>query len=54
MVLSKSSFKYAVRTPTAMPIAKNTNIVARHKALETAYGKFFKENLENVLTTTNI
>ena len=33
-------------------IAKNSSIVARHKALGTAYGKFFKENEENVLTTT--
>lgn len=32
-------------------IAKNTNIVARHKSLGKAYGKFFKENEENVLTT---
>jgi hypothetical protein len=33
-------------------IAKNASIVARHEALEKAYGKFFKENEENVLTTT--
>lgn len=33
-------------------IARNTSIVARHKALEKSYGKFFKENSENVLTTT--
>ena len=32
-------------------IARNANIVARHEALEKAYGKFFKENEENVLTT---
>ena len=32
-------------------IAKNASIVARHEALEKAYGKFFKENSENVLTT---
>lgn len=33
-------------------IAKNASIVSRHEALEKAYGKFFKENEENVLTTT--
>lgn len=32
-------------------IARNANIVARHEALGKAYGKFFKENSENVLTT---
>lgn len=32
-------------------IARNASIVARHKALGKAYGKFFKENEENVLTT---
>ena len=32
-------------------IARNANIVARHEALQKAYGKFFKENEENVLTT---
>lgn len=32
-------------------IAKNASIVARHEALETAYGKFFKENEKGVLTT---
>ena len=32
-------------------IAKNASIVARHEALGKAYGKFFKENEENVLTT---
>lgn len=32
-------------------IARNASIVSRHKALGKAYGKFFKENEENVLTT---
>ena len=32
-------------------IAKNASIVARHEALGKAYGKFFKESEENVLTT---
>ena len=32
-------------------IARNANIVARHEALQKAYGKFFKESEENVLTT---
>ena len=32
-------------------IARNANIVARHESLQKAYGKFFKENEENVLTT---
>ena len=31
-------------------IARNANIIARHEALGKAYGKFFKENEENVLT----
>lgn len=33
-------------------IARNASIVARHTALGKGYGKFFKENEENVLTTT--
>lgn len=33
-------------------VARNASIVARHKALEKSYGKFFEENSENVLTTT--
>ena len=33
-------------------IAKNASIVARHTALGKSYGEFFKENSENVLTTT--
>ena len=32
-------------------IAKNASIVARHESLGTAYGKFFKESEENLLTT---
>lgn len=32
-------------------IARNANIVARHEALGKAYGKFFKESEENLLTT---
>lgn len=32
-------------------IARNASIVARHTALGRSYGKFFKENEENVLTT---
>lgn len=32
-------------------IARNASIVARHKALEKSYGKFFQENSENILTT---
>lgn len=32
-------------------IAKNASIVARHEALGKAYGKFFKESEENLLTT---
>lgn len=32
-------------------IARNASIVARHEALGKAYGKFFKESEENVLTT---
>ena len=32
-------------------IARNASIVARHKALGKSYGKFFKENSENRLTT---
>lgn len=33
-------------------IARNASIVARHKALGKSYQEFFKENSENVLTTT--
>lgn len=33
-------------------IAKNASIVARHEALGKSYGEFFKENSENILTTT--
>ena len=33
-------------------IARNASIVARHTALGKSYGNFFKENEENVLTTT--
>lgn len=33
-------------------VARNASIVARHKALEKSYGKFFQENSENILTTT--
>ena len=36
---------------TSNGVARNANIVARHEALEKAYGKFFKESSENVLTT---
>ena len=32
-------------------IARNASIVARHNALGKSYGKFFKENSENMLTT---
>jgi hypothetical protein len=32
-------------------IARNASIVARHTSLGKGYGKFFKENEENVLTT---
>lgn len=33
-------------------VARNASIVARHESLEKSYGKFFKENSENILTTT--
>lgn len=33
-------------------IARNASVVARHKALEKSYLEFFKENSENILTTT--
>ena len=33
-------------------IARNANVVARHEALGESYGEFFKENSENILTTT--
>ena len=33
-------------------IARNASIVARHKALGKSYSEFFKENSENILTTT--
>ena len=33
-------------------VARNASIVARHKALGESYSEFFKENSENILTTT--
>ena len=33
-------------------IARNSSVVARHNALEKSYLEFFKENSENILTTT--
>lgn len=36
---------------TSNGVARNASIVARHKALEKSYGKFFQENSKNILTT---
>ena len=33
-------------------IARNASVVARHNALEKSFSEFFKENSENILTTS--